>query len=132
MQTEITPSTLQTVLNFIQPLLLALVTAAVGYIVKKGNDRDKQLTSIQETGEANHALSNSAMAAQLTNAVEDAEQLLMLFKIISALRGNTPADTEAITAAQLKVDQRKTILQKHLAQQAVVDNRLPASVPSAG
>lgn len=115
----------QMTITAIAMAITAVAGAYTAYLTKRAQP---VLASIQATGEANHVLSNSAMGGKLTDGVEDAEAALVLLREIAGL--NSSAENIArVTAGQLKVDQRKKLLQDHLIQQATVD-AMPHSQPS--
>lgn len=112
--------TIETVKLIIELVFGCFTAFFAAYAAYRGKMNGQQIASVKATGEATHILSNSNMAAQLTNAVEGAESELVLFKTIAQLR-NDPSDITNVTAAELRVVQKRKLLQDHLIQQSKVD-----------
>jgi hypothetical protein len=80
----------------------------------------RQASKIKATGEAVHLLSNSAMAAQLTQNVQFSQAIAVLAHRI-AKDSQQEGDLAAAAAADLVVLEQKKLLQEHLIKQAKVD-----------
>ena len=70
--------------------------------------------------DATHQLSNSAMGAQLQDAVDSALEKSVLQHRLAELT-NADGDKAAAAAADLRVIAKKKLLYDHLANQAIVD-----------
>jgi hypothetical protein len=78
------------------------------------------LGKVKKTGEANHQLSNSAMGAQLQDAVDTAQEKAIFAHRIADLT-KTAGDSAAATAADVRVIAKRKLLEEHLKNQAIVD-----------
>jgi hypothetical protein len=112
----LSPSTVTTI-NSLALLGVAVIGA---WTAAKQSARDKEVASIKKTGEAVHTLTNSAMGAQLKNAVVLAKQSAAFAHRV-ADSTKEAGDIAAAVAADTVVEDQEAILQIHLMNQAKAD-----------
>jgi len=83
----------------------------------------KLLTKVKKVAVATHTLTNSATGAMLQAGLDDAMASSVLSHKLAELT-NDPGYMAAATAADIKIVQRRKLLQDHLIQQATVDAQL--------
>lgn len=108
-----------------QATLASLVQLAVALMVAYNTGRsvarDKVMSRVEKTGIETHALSNSAMAAQLKLNVTFATTVWVMAKRMAAMT-NEDGDIASAIAAEVRVKEQEEILQEHLLRQAHIDS----------